>query len=535
MLHSDKQYAVILGRHLTVALGGDCTPHKPSYLQPSMRTCGDYQFEFDLLAREILLAESQTFLSIDAFSGRLLSFLDSMPHSVRFSTQWLNMNQAAPPFPVDIQAAMLHMEAHHFLVAVGRQIAPNKFANQGMASCGYTASTIDEHEARGTECIRYSCREVLRVFEYFNKRQRRAWTKWTVCQQSYDAAVVLGTSNIILCDTSDDLLLSQTYQSFVEIHRLGIHRLADSAARKLASFVDWTWMHTSSASFESCASSSSLADISALSRNEGKLSLGQDSELLQSLAHPNTKGSATKGRQGTLSSRKTKHNKTRASTSKDDPFANKDMEDIQLQASDRNNWGNGNNQRPTQVDVYETSYAKFDRAAKLLPPLAPGLTFPEATKIQDPERAYGSAAAGRYCTAEGLIADQAPQSISAADLPRFFHPAGASMQALLSAHTSQVPSLIGSSYPSSVYTNSVPSCFNTPPVSHPVSPLLGSGSLGFAGETQSALCNGQPITQPQTPTWSFSNSSGSEGPDASDTTTDAFGRQVSTKWVWPNC
>ncbi|KAI4156283.1 MAG: hypothetical protein LQ340_000402 [Diploschistes diacapsis] len=195
-------------------------------------------------------------------------------------------------------------------------------------------------------------------------------------------------------------------------------------------------------------------------------------------------------------------------------------------------YANNECKRPSTAgdDLTAQLSIKSPNTASLLSPVTTDLSYPYRPLTS------ASVSAADACVLDQFYLDRqiSLASTSTVDMQPFNALASPTTRPCPINYPSQPPSLSSHSYPPSIYTNSIPSSLHTPSASHPVSPMLGQGTLAMVTDGQPSFCGGQPITQPQTPSWPFDADHGIENTDCLMTDLNAFGQQDDVRWVWPN-
>ena len=227
----DQQYSTTLGRPLGISSMGDCPPPEPTANDPIMQNFSDYITHFTILARQILSTGYLTNEIIDSYSDQLLELRETLPLPLKFSSTWLNPDHQQPSWPMDAQAAVLHGKTHNLLILLNRQREENSRKNSLIDTLPELPT--DELHPRGRERVLQSCRTLLDAFEFVHNRVPAAMICWTMGQQAFNAAMILLISMIETGDTRDLHAIQQAYQTFLEMKRLGIHKIAGAAVEKL--------------------------------------------------------------------------------------------------------------------------------------------------------------------------------------------------------------------------------------------------------------------------------------------------------------
>ena len=236
MLHMDQQYSMSLGRPLAISSMGDCPPPDPLISDPVTQSLSNYISQFSILGRQILSAAYLTNDQIDKFSDELLGLYSTLPSLIQFNMTWLNQEKPLPAWPLDAQAGVLHAKTHNFLILLNRQRLENVRRNSDPPSLdiSHVASSSDHNQVpRGRARVLASCRALLVSFEFFQTRVRAALICWTMGQMAFNAAMILLLSMLETGDTQDLGAVQLTYSTFLEMNKLGIHKLAGQAVERL--------------------------------------------------------------------------------------------------------------------------------------------------------------------------------------------------------------------------------------------------------------------------------------------------------------
>lgn len=211
---------------------GDCPTPEPIMTGPFAQSLSNYVSQFTILGRQILCAGYLTNDQIDRFSDELLLLKQSLPHAVNFDETWLNKDKNVPGWPHDVQAGMLHAKTHNFLILLNRQ----RLDDTRRGSTGSAASNMPSDPnrvARGRDRVLESCRALLVAFEFFQTRLRAAMMCWAMSQMAFNAAMILTLSMLETNETRDLGAVQHTYSTFIEMNKLGIHKLAGDAVERL--------------------------------------------------------------------------------------------------------------------------------------------------------------------------------------------------------------------------------------------------------------------------------------------------------------
>ncbi|KAI4165965.1 MAG: hypothetical protein LQ342_000396 [Letrouitia transgressa] len=239
ILHLDQEYSSTLGRPLGISSMGDCPPPEP-LVWNAATSLSNYISQFTILARQILSAGYLNASRIDHFTDQLLTLKATLPDSVQFDETWLNPEKVGPGWPLDVQAATLHAKIHNYVVLLNRQRddeTPRTASNQTHESTGIGSDNHPFQESVGRQRVLQSCRAILQAFEFFHTRLRAGLICWTMGQQSFNAAMLLVLSMLETRQSTDLDVVQRAYSTFLEMNKLGIHRLAEAAVERIGSLM----------------------------------------------------------------------------------------------------------------------------------------------------------------------------------------------------------------------------------------------------------------------------------------------------------
>ncbi|KAL9042894.1 MAG: hypothetical protein Q9214_003654 [Letrouitia sp. 1 TL-2023] len=239
ILHLDQEYSSTLGRPLGISSMGDCPPPEP-LVWNAATSLSNYISQFTILARQILSAGYLNASRIDYFTEQLLTLKATLPDSVQFDETWLNPEKIGPGWPLDVQAATLHAKIHNYIVLLNRQRVdetPRTASNQPHESTGIGSDNHPFQESIGRQRVLQSCRAILQAFEFFHTRLRAGLICWTMGQQSFNAAMLLVLSMLETRQSTDLDVVQRAYSTFLEMNKLGIHRLAEAAVERIGSLM----------------------------------------------------------------------------------------------------------------------------------------------------------------------------------------------------------------------------------------------------------------------------------------------------------
>lgn len=216
---------------------GDCPAPDPISRDPINQSLSNYLNQFSILGRRILSAAYLSNEQIDDFTDQLLELHQTLPDMIRFDVTWLDKNRALPSWPLDAQAGVLHANLHNFLLLLNRQRIENGHRDSDDPQTDLTPTPPTSSNARsvprGRERVLQSCRALLIAFEFFQTRVRAALICWTLGQMAFNASMILLLSMLETSDTQDLHAVERTYSTFLEMNKLGVHKLAGAAVERL--------------------------------------------------------------------------------------------------------------------------------------------------------------------------------------------------------------------------------------------------------------------------------------------------------------
>ena len=229
LLHIDQQYSLTLGRPLGVSSIGDCPRPEPLVLDPTIRSLATFYDNYSILGRQILSTAYMNDQHIDDFTEQLLLLSSTLPELLRFNSAWLDKDRVVPPWPFDAQAAIAHAKIHIYMLVLNRQHSDSGF------SFPHVPSDMSTHsfEIRGRARVLDSCRGILHAFNFLYTRCRAALICWIMTQHAFNASMLLTMSMFETNDTQDLQPVQMALTAFLEMSRLGIHRLAGAAVERL--------------------------------------------------------------------------------------------------------------------------------------------------------------------------------------------------------------------------------------------------------------------------------------------------------------
>lgn len=232
----DQHYSMALGRPLAISSIGDCPAPESMSPDPYVQSLSNYTSQFTMLGRQILSVGYLSNDQIDRFSDELLLLKQTLPSAVSFDETWLNKDKNVPGWPLDAQAAMLHAKCHNFLILLNRQRLENirrDSTTEPITNLSNQPASDPNQMPRGRDRVLESCRALLAAFEFFHTRLRAAMMCWIMGQMAFNAAMILTLSMLETNETRDLGAVQHTYSTFIEMNKLGIHKLAGDAVERL--------------------------------------------------------------------------------------------------------------------------------------------------------------------------------------------------------------------------------------------------------------------------------------------------------------
>lgn len=236
----DQQYAMTLGRPLAISSIGDCPSPEPLLPDPIMQSLSNGTSRFTLLGRQILSAGCLNNNQVDNYTDQLLLLKRTLPDAIRFDETWLNPEKNLPAWPFDLQAGMLHANIHNCLILLNQK----RMENPGSTSADLPnelssapSATNNEFSPRGRARVLDSCRALLIAFEFFQTRVPAAMIYWSIGQMAFNAAMILMLSMLETREDRDLGAIQHTYTTFIDMNKLGIHKLAGAAVERLGSLM----------------------------------------------------------------------------------------------------------------------------------------------------------------------------------------------------------------------------------------------------------------------------------------------------------
>ena len=234
----DQQFSMTLGRPLGISSMGDCPAPEPLLPDPVIQSTSNYDSQFSILARRILSTGYLNVERIDSFTDQLLALKATLPAIVNFDESWLDCDKPIPPWPLDAQACIIHGKTHNFLLLLNQQRIANVRGNSAAENTSQRSAVVDAtYVPRGRERVLASCRELLHCWEFFRTRVRAAMICWTTGQQAFNASMILVLSALETRYTGDLEIVKRSYTTFLEINKLGIHKLASAAVDRLGALM----------------------------------------------------------------------------------------------------------------------------------------------------------------------------------------------------------------------------------------------------------------------------------------------------------
>ena len=236
MIHMDQQYSMALGRPMAISSMGDSRPPEPIVQDPLVQSLSNYLVQSSILGRQILSAGYLNNDQIDKFSDDLLALSKTLPPLISLDMSWLDKDKVLPGWPMDAQAGVLHAKTHNFLILLNRQRIENVRRNSDGPNINFSPGypQVDANNVpRGRGRVLMSCRALLVAFQFFSTRVRAAMICWTMGQMAFNAAMILLLSMLETGDTQDLGTVQHTYSTFLEMNKLGIHKLAGAAVERL--------------------------------------------------------------------------------------------------------------------------------------------------------------------------------------------------------------------------------------------------------------------------------------------------------------
>lgn len=231
----DQHYSMALGRPLAMSSIGECAAPESIMPDQGLESLSNYMIHFTRLGREILSSGYMGNDQIDRFTDELLSLEQNLPPLLQFNATWSNPDHIIPGWPLDVQATILHAKVHNFLILLNQKRTDNFLSSVERSQ--HQAANGVEYGSRGRAQVLASCRALLDVFEFLKTRVGWSMMSWTMGQMAFNAAMILTLSILETKETTDLTAVEFTYRTFIDMNKLGIHRLAGTAVEKLGSLL----------------------------------------------------------------------------------------------------------------------------------------------------------------------------------------------------------------------------------------------------------------------------------------------------------
>ena len=235
MLYLDQQYSVTLGKPPALPNADGCTSPASVIPDPIWQSITLHIQHFSFLARQILSSTHIPNDTLDRYTDDLLMLHKSLPPNVQFDLTWLNRERPFMGWPLDVQGAILHAKTHNLIISLNRRRIDDGHPDAKASS--YSTHMISESDIEGIERGRArvlaSCRALLNAFEFFHTRLRAGMISWTMGQMAFNASMLLTLSMLETGETHDLLPVQHAYSTFLEMNKLGIHKLAGAAVERL--------------------------------------------------------------------------------------------------------------------------------------------------------------------------------------------------------------------------------------------------------------------------------------------------------------
>jgi len=236
MLHVDQQYSTVLGRPLAISAIGDCPSPEPIIIDPLVQSLSNYMAQFSILGRQVLAAGHLVDEKIDRYTDELLALHQTLPASMQFDLTWLNKDKPLAGWPLDSQAAVLHSKTHNLLILLNRRRSnkPRRRSERTQSDVSSMPLPLDgSGVGRGRQRVLESSRTILTAFDFFRTRLRAGMMCWSMGQMAFNASMILTLSMLETGETQDLLAVQHAYSTFLEMNKLGIHKLAGAAVERL--------------------------------------------------------------------------------------------------------------------------------------------------------------------------------------------------------------------------------------------------------------------------------------------------------------
>ena len=228
----DQHYSMALGQPLAMSSIGDCPAPELLVPDPIFHSLANYYVQLTLVGHRILSTQHVDNVQIDKFTDELQALSQSLPAPVRFDRSWLNREKDLLGWPLDVQAGLLHAKSHNLLIFLNQK----RVDNLRRDSFGPPSGSPD-CRPRGRIQVLESCRALLLAFEFFQTRVRAAMIHWSMGQMAFNAAMILTLSMLETRETLDLEAVQHTYAAFIEMNKLGVHKLAGAAVERLGSLM----------------------------------------------------------------------------------------------------------------------------------------------------------------------------------------------------------------------------------------------------------------------------------------------------------
>ena len=236
LLHLDVQYSVALGRPLAISTVGACPTPVAPLPGAIWQSASDHIVRFVHLGRQVVATPYPSNEKIDSYTDELLLMQKSLPLSMQFDTAWLKSDRPLAGWPLDVQAAILHAEAHNLILYLNRRRVENgrRHSEDSRLEILQAPQATDVTGIiRGRPRVLNSCRSLLNAFEFFRTRLQAGMICWTMGQMAFNASMLLTLSMLETGETQDLLPVQHAYGTFLEMNRLAIHKLAGTAVERL--------------------------------------------------------------------------------------------------------------------------------------------------------------------------------------------------------------------------------------------------------------------------------------------------------------
>ncbi|KAK3115378.1 hypothetical protein LTR53_005325 [Teratosphaeriaceae sp. CCFEE 6253] len=264
MLHMDQQYSVTLGRPLGISGFGDCPPPEPLTTNPVILRLGQFVDHFTIHARQILSSDGMMSVAkIDEFTDKLVGLWHTMPEQLQFNESWLRDTTTLPDWPLEVISAMLFAKMQSFLILLNRQRVERTQGTAGpppgsppfrtsmpgtrrpsVAAGSYSTSLYGSTQdpfhhfhppaVRGRDLVINSSVLILQTFLFFQHRHPAVLICWTMCQQAFNASMIVLIDAWETGNTANEFFVNQAYAVFDELDKKGVHKLAKLAVQRIS-------------------------------------------------------------------------------------------------------------------------------------------------------------------------------------------------------------------------------------------------------------------------------------------------------------